>query len=119
MTTKRPGRRGTGTRWFEAEAADRLDRACTHLAFAEIARLVRMNHETVRRQLRGQGAPSVELLARLCLALRLSADAVLFGRASGRRRPGESEVRRWRRWAQIGSRRRYAARDPGRRAAAG
>ncbi len=76
MPTKRPRRQGTGTRWIEAEAAARLDRACTHLAFAEIARLVRMNHETVRLQLLGRSALSVELLARLCLALGLSADAV-------------------------------------------
>ncbi len=47
-----------------------------------------MNHETVRRQLRGLSPLSVELLARLCLALGLSADAVLFGRASGGGRRG-------------------------------
>jgi transcriptional regulator with XRE-family HTH domain len=101
MPTKRPGRRGTGTRRVEAAAAARLDRACAHLAFAEIARLVRMNHETVRRQLLGQGSLSVELLARLCLALGLSADAVLFGggRWAGRRSvtaawPGTARSRR-------------------------
>ncbi len=77
-------RRGGGAREFAPIAAERLARACPDLSFAAIAQAIGMNHETVRRQLRGESALSAEMLARLCVLLDLSADEVLF-RGWGRR----------------------------------
>ncbi len=69
---------------FAPVAAERLFRADDDLSYAAIAQRVGMNHETVRRQLRGLSPLSAELLARMCLLLDLSSDEVLF-RGWGRR----------------------------------
>lgn len=47
--------------------------------FREVARLTRLNPETVRRYMRGQ-APKAEFLSRLCSALDVSGDWLLTGR---------------------------------------
>lgn len=59
---------------------DRLSMACAGVPLSDLAELTGLTPETIREQLR-QGRPTPDFIAAVCVALELSADWILCGRA--------------------------------------
>lgn len=80
---KHGGKKGRRRQFTRMAFVMRLRELCSGISQVQLQDMTGINHETMRRQLRGISRPTVEQTARICRCFGVTADWLLFGTGAG------------------------------------